>query len=238
MIDLHCHILPGIDDGPKAISESLEMLKIAVSEGIKVMVATPHWMEGSRFTPSVDLLQERLSQLRALSEENNVKIQILLGMEIAISPSIPERLEKGQLLPLAGSKYLLLEAPVSYLPEFFEHVVFEVMTMGYTPVLAHPERCVAFQEDPSRLIPLWKRGVLFQLDTDSLKGRFGERAYELAMYILKKGMAFAVSTDCHSAEKRKPTVLRLMDVLKKQLGQSLVEEVFYLNPRRVLQNTA
>lgn len=235
MIDLHCHILPGVDDGPRTFEESLQMLRIAKSEGIRVMVATPHWMEGSRFTPKVDNLERVLAELRRRLLEENIDMEVLLGMEIALSPSIPSKLEAGLVLPLAGSKYVLLEAPQSYIPDFFEYTLFEVMTMGYIPLLAHPERCLTFQEEPSKLSLLWKRGVLLQIDADSLKGRFGLGAYELGMEIIKKGMAFAISTDAHSPERRRPTVSRLAELLKKEFGHALVEELLYLNPSRVLQ---
>lgn len=238
MIDIHCHILPGVDDGPRTVEESLQMLTTAMSEGIKYMIATPHWMEGSRFTPEVGALERALKELRELLKERKIEVEILLGMEIAISPSLPLKLESGRVIPLAGSRYVLLEAPQSYIPDFFEYTLFEVMTMGYIPILAHPERCLSFQEDPSGLVNLWKRGVLLQIDTDSLKGRFGNGAYELGMHLIGKGMAFALATDAHSPEKRRPTVLSLAEHLRKQFGNSLIEELLFLNPLKVIQDAS
>ncbi len=198
MIDIHTHILPGTDDGPRLMEESIEILKRAADDGVKVVVATPHVLD----TPTVkDRLQvvDTFSSLKQCIIRERINIELVLGAELFISPDLPGWIKADNGLTIKGlNRYILLEFPVQGTPSFTDHTIFEILMMGITPVIAHPERNLGIQADTEKLDILIKKGSLAQLNAGSLLGRYGKKARKTAEKLLSLGLIHMIGSDVHS----------------------------------------
>jgi protein-tyrosine phosphatase len=204
LIDLHTHILPGLDDGSSSLQESQQMLEIAAADGISVLFATPHFMEGW-FQPSPEIILSEVQQLNDYAIEKGLPIRVMPGMEVALCQEIPRWLGDGRLLTLNGQgKHLLVELPANEIPNYTEPLLFELQLMGITPILAHPERNRIVGENPSWISRLVERGVLVQITGDSLLGRFGKRTLQTARQLLNLGVVHGLGSDAHSSRHRVP----------------------------------
>lgn len=195
-IDLHNHILPGLDDGPATMAEALELALALVGAGFSEVVATPHCFEGE---PSPDLIEERLRELRQELLSRNIPLKLSPGAEHAFEPLLPRRLEQGRILTLNRSRFLLVELPVSQpLPPYTDELIFELKLRGCYPLLAHPERVAALQHDPGRLNRLVRAGALVQLTLGSISGLMGPAAARAASAFLSAGLVHFLATDAHN----------------------------------------
>jgi protein-tyrosine phosphatase len=202
VIDLHCHILPGIDDGPRTISESVAIARAAAAAGTRTIVATPHVSpryhnDSSTITRLTMELNDRLSR-------EGISIGVRTGAEVAMSRA-PE-LDAGELLALrlGGGPWLLLEPPFSPAITGFSAVVAELQRNGHRIVLAHPERCPAFHRDPTALSELVRSGVLTSVTSGSLAGRFGGQVRRFAIDLFNQGLVHNVASDAHDCHRRPP----------------------------------
>lgn len=218
MIDLHTHILPGLDDGATSLSEAQRMLEIAAGDGITKLLATPHFMAGW-FEPEPAQILAGVEQLNQYAIAKGLQIRVLPGMEVALSPEVPTLLQKGRLLTLNGQgQYLLLELPVGDIPFYTESLLFELQLKGITPVLAHPERNRLVEENPRRLKEMVMRGALVQITGDSILGKFGRRTRKAAQELAKAGLVHALGSDAHSSQHRPPVLKPAAAALAKLLG--------------------
>lgn len=201
MIDIHTHLLPGLDDGPENEEEALEVISQAAAGGATCLVATPHYLEGA-YQPEPQAIREAVIGINARAAQAGIQIQIVPGMEVMISPAVPRWVRHGQVLTLnENGRYLLLEFPSQEIPIYVKEVVFELQLLGVTPVLAHPERNLEVIAHPGRLADLVQRGVLVQLNADSLLGRWGERAQNCARKLLDTNLAHLVASDVHGRRR-------------------------------------
>ena len=148
LIDTHCHILPGIDDGPRTLEESLAIARLYVEAGFRTVVATPHCVPGTRWMQDVRIVRDRITQLRDRLRDEGLLLRVHSGMEIAMDPLVPRLLGEGRLLTLGGGPYVLLECPFQRLPLGWEGILTDISRMGYEVLLAHPERCAQLAEKP------------------------------------------------------------------------------------------
>jgi protein-tyrosine phosphatase len=202
VIDLHCHILPGIDDGPSTISESLELARAAAATGVRTIVATSHvsWHYPNDSATILRLTEELNDRLC----EEGASIDVRAGAEIAIG-SVPELDERELLrMRLGGGRWLLLEPPFSPAATGFAAVVADLQRHGHRIVLAHPERCPAFHRDPEALHTLVSMGVLTSITAGSLVGRFGAQVRRFAMSMFNQGWVHNVASDAHDRHGRPP----------------------------------
>ena len=206
MIDLHCHILPGLDDGPQTWEESLEMCRIAYEDGIRTIVATPH-IDNGIYEAKRNQILEKTSELSSLLKKEKINIKILPGAGIQVQEGLVEGLKSGELMTLNDTgKYVLLELPHGCVPDITD-LIFRLQLAGIKPIIAHPERNSEIQESPSILEDLSQRGCLFQTTAGSFLGRFGPQAKKCARKLLwKKDAMLFVATDAHSAKKRPPVL--------------------------------
>src|SRR5207248_6191789 len=173
MIDTHLHILPGIDDGPETLQESLALAEVLVQEGIRVAAATSHYNDEFVHSSAAEV-QGRVYELQRELDRHNIPLRVFAGHEALIQPGLVEDIQNGRLATLNGSRYLLLELwNTTWLPAT-ERVIFELRAVGIIPVIAHPERYRAIQQDHRRLIALLQQGVLTQLTASSLLGLWGK----------------------------------------------------------------
>lgn len=209
MIDLHCHILAGVDDGPVRPEQSLEMARIAAADGITGIVATPH---GADFDSGRDEpltrndIVDMASRLEGEIAAASLDIKVYPGVEIHISPETPALLDSGQVFGLNCTNYLLVELPFEQYPRYTEDTIFKLQVKGYTPVLAHPERCSAVRENPELLYGLVQKGCLVQVTAASLLGQFGGKVKESTVLMLRHNLAHVIATDAHGMGRRDPVL--------------------------------
>jgi protein-tyrosine phosphatase len=237
VIDLHCHILPGLDDGPSTIEEALDMCRIAVEDGIQAIVATPHMLNGMFLVDRGDVLQGVGAMSRALSEAS-IPLQILPGADVHLDQSVPGCLERGELITVADrGRHLLLEFPQDIVPEGTGELLFQVQLKGITPIITHPERNIAIQQNPAILNDLVRTGSLTQITAGSLTGIFGARVRRCTLRLLRSGTAHLVSTDAHNTGRRSPRLSEAREAVEKELGREEAERIFVERPTKILQGT-
>ncbi|MBI2485694.1 MAG: tyrosine protein phosphatase [Deltaproteobacteria bacterium] len=223
MVDIHCHLLPNIDDGPTAWEESLEMARLAVQDGIRVAVTTPHWIQGTKWEPQPDKIRDKVREFNERLKEEKIPLTVLSGMEVGISENLPELVSSGRILTLGDSNYLLVEIPFISLPLGIEEIIFKLKTIGISPILAHPERNKEIQKNPKRVLELVKIGALVQVTAGSFCGYFGEKAKCCVLELAKFGVLHAVASDAHSVDNRPPIVTDGLRVLEQFIGGEQIE---------------
>lgn len=236
MIDIHAHILPGVDDGPETLSEAVRMCRMAVEDGCEAIIATPH--QRHPLWENDDL--NRLGDLAAeLQRAVGSSIQILLGAEIRVDSELLDHLELASwfgLRPLASSRYLLVELDRSGVgPDPFE-LAHELLLEGWRPVFAHPELLPWFGEDESLLGSLHEAGALFQITAMSVLGEMGRRPRKIAERLLDAGWADFLASDCHAERGRKPGLTKAKEVVARRWGSLVAERLTRSNPRAVLDD--
>lgn len=235
MIDLHLHLLPGVDDGAATIEISRAMLERAELLGFTSLVATPHL--SGRLAPAYDeKVRAALSSVRQEAEAFAIAIAIELGYEIQLSPDLPDRLQRGERSRLADSTTVLVELPFAGWPLFTESVLFDLQTMGLRPLLAHPERYAAIQADISKGLELAERGVLMQITAGSVAGLFGKPAQRVAEQFLRQGAVTVLASDAHSAGQRFVSVADGIARTQSLIGPARTQQLIYDNPKALLES--
>lgn len=202
MIDLHCHILPGIDDGPATIAESVALARAAAGAGTRVLVATPH--VSLRYTNHAATIDRVACELREILRAERVEIEIVAGAEISVARIGDLRPEELECLTLGNGGSLLIEPPFASSACGLEPIVADLQRRGYRVVLAHPERCAAFQRDPATLESIVSGGALTSITAGSLAGRFGRHVRDFALLLAHEGLVHNVASDAHDIQRRAP----------------------------------
>lgn len=218
MIDIHCHILPFKDDGSADWEASLQMARDAVRDGITAVIATPHHANGvylnpaSGIIPSVEQLNERI-------REAGIPLAVLPGQEIRMYEELLNDLERGELLTLGGSRYILLEMPSSRLPRRMEETCHELVIQGFVPVIAHPERNAEVADKPDKLKRLIEIGAIGQVTAQSVAGTFGKKLQKLSLDLCRMNAIHVVASDAHDSQHRPFGLSEAYQVMEKELGQ-------------------
>lgn len=237
MIDLHCHILPGLDDGARNLREAIAMAKMAEEDGIEKIVATPHLFRRHGDFQDLSLIEEKYQELCAALKEHNVHLEIFTGAEVRISHDlIPEIKKNKKQLVLNQSSYLFIEFPSDHVFSGAKNLLFDLMNEGVTPIIAHPERNSVFIRNPEILYELIERGGLAQANSGSFLGVYGSRTAEAVTHFLKLGLIHFIATDGHNTRSIVPrlseAVKRAEEIVGKERARRLVKE----NPQAVLEN--
>lgn len=233
MIDVHHHCLPDVDDGPKEWDEAVAMCRAALAEGIDTIIATPHVLRGRWRTYSIAELQSRIAELRKRVGEAP---RLLLGSEYFFSHDAVELLAEGtSIVPLAGSRYVLIELAANSVPPMFEQPLYRMQLDGWTPIIAHPERNLVFQHHPELLASYIGHGAKTQLTLSSLTGEFGPEAKRAAHDFVRRRCVHFVATDAHNTGKRAPRVTAASAVLHELAGAEVAEALMTGNPRCVIE---
>lgn len=231
MIDLHCHILPGMDDGARHQEEAVHMAALAAESGVRAVVATPHCMDGGR-----EAVVSGVRELQTALDEAQIPLQVLPGMEIFSTTDTARLLQEGKLVTLNGSRYPLIEFAFESDGEEETKILHEVREAGFVPVVAHPERYIWVRREPE-LLNLWTRmGCLMQVNKGSLLGRFGEGAQRMAMEMTGRGFAAVVGSDAHYARIRTPWLYEVWDLLARQFAPVAAQVLLQDNPQKILQD--
>ena len=229
MIDLHCHILPGIDDGPDAIETSINMARIAAEDGIETIVATPHIKD---ILHSKAQLLELVTQLNIHLELQNIPVNILLGGDV-FAFNIDSLIKD---YTINNSRYILIEFPHNYLPGNSKEILFSWAMHGLYPIITHPERNLAIMKNPNLLLDLLYGNVFVQITAGSLIGEFGLNVQACASYLLKKKAVHFIATDAHSSEFRQPVLSAGVEYAAKILGKERAMELVSNNPGAVIKD--
>lgn len=233
MIDIHCHILPGIDDGARSMQEALEMCRMAESDGISTIVATPHYKPGS-YDWSADELVSAVSRLQNALSAAKIGLTILPGAEVAVFPELPGRLRKNRFLTINNGRYLLVEFRPHSVPANVEQFLLSLMDLGLIPIIAHPERCDCFLNQPTLLTRLVEKGVLLQLTADSITGQFGPEVYNFSQWLINKGLAHIIASDAHDDGERSPRLTEAVSLVADLVGQEKARAMVYSIPAAII----
>ena len=236
MVDIHCHILPGVDDGARNMEESLRMLSRAAAAGVKIVAATPHLIAG---TYGIELLnrEQMIADLQKAADESGIDIQIKPGVEYYLSSEMLEDTAKLKELTLNNNgKYILVELPMQMIPIYAKDVFFNLNMQGITPVLAHPERNIAICRDPNILFDFVMSGVVVQLNAGSILGCFGKYPKKTARILLTHKLVHVVASDMHSDDSI--TQGHALPAVEEVIGSEEASLMFIENPGRILAGEA
>lgn len=235
MIDLHCHMLPGLDDGAADLAMSLEMARIAVADGISTVVCTPHIMPtvydntGPHIRAAVDELQWAVA-------EAGIALQLLPGADVHIAPDLVQGLRSGRVLAIADTRYLLFEPPHHVMPPRLQDCVFGLMTAGYVPILTHPERLTWIEQHYEVIQQLALAGMPMQITAGSLSGRFGRRPRYWSERMLEEGIVDIIATDAHNPQGRPPLLSEARQIVAERYGDELARKMVSTRPLAILDN--
>jgi protein-tyrosine phosphatase len=235
LIDLHCHLLPGIDDGAKNVATSLAMARMAADDGISTIVCTPHILPGV-YNNTGPAIRQAVTQLREKISEVGIPIRLFAGADVHIAPDLDVRLGDGRALAINDSRYLLLEPPHHQLPRRLEDLIFGLQAAGYVPIVTHPERLSWIEGHYDLIKRLVDNSILMQLTAGSLMGRFGRRPRYWAERMLDDGLCHVLATDAHDTEKRPPRMAVARELVAQRLGEDEATNVVLTRARGILEN--
>lgn len=237
MIDIHCHILYGVDDGADSLATAIAMGRDAWESGVRAVIATPHCAKPGEkpnfYSP--DML-ERLGRLQRALIREEIGLKLYPGMEIFVTKDFREQLRGGNFITLAGSKYLLVEFFFDESPAFIAESLELIRSCGLTPVLAHPERYYCVEWDPELAASWADQGCVLQLNRGSIQGKLGAAAMGAAWALLEKEKAHIVASDAHGVEARRAELRSAMLELGDKLSWAYATRLLVENPRRILEN--
>ncbi|MEK4555309.1 tyrosine-protein phosphatase [Jeotgalicoccus sp. FSL K6-3177] len=234
MIDIHNHLLVGADDGPATEQDALDLLLQAKDNGITDIIVTPHHYSGDFINHKSKILTE-MEDLQSVIHKNNIDINIYPGQEIRINGDLVNELETGLNLSLNHSNYVLVEFSFTEIPAYAEKLFFELQMKGYTPVIAHPERCRPLKDNPEKLYDLIEKGALAQVTANSVAGKLGEGIQKTSLEMLQNNLIHIVGSDAHHAKNRPFMLKEAYEVIEKELGASYVDYLKY-NSKAILNN--
>ncbi len=236
MIDIHCHLLPHIDDGASDMDEAIALAKLAVKNNIKHMILTPHINIG-RFDNNAQVISESVTAFKQALQQQGVDLSVSFGAEVRISADIMLMVEKGNVPFLGkwqGKDALLLEMPHSNVPLGSDQLVKWLLKKNIIPIIAHPERNRDVQKDISVLKPFIQMGCLFQITGSSLLGDFGETCLTRAKQLLEMGVIQFIASDAHNIKRRPPMLAEALEVAKTVIGEAEANKLVYDNPAELL----
>ena len=232
--DLHAHILPGVDDGPKKIEDSIHMARVAAEQGTDVILATPHRKDVTE-NHSIPHIRDLTASLNLKLEELGIDLKVVLGMENHLDLELPAELAGGQALTMNDSRYALVEMPFHGHPNYLDDVLFKLQLQGLKPVLAHPERIEAVQRDPDLLARFVDRGMLTQVTAGSVVGHFGGKVKRLTLSLLRRGLVHVLASDTHFPDgPRSPKLGDGLEAAAAIVGQERARAMVVDTPRAVL----
>jgi len=236
MIDIHSHILPGIDDGARTIIEALDMLRMAVDQGVTTQVLTPHIHQG-RFDNTKEGLAEKFTQFKEVVDKENIPIKLLLGAELRIGPEVMTMINNNQ-VPWLGEhqqqKIFLLEFPRNDIPFGSDNLVRWVLSKNCLPIIVHPERNRTFINHPEKLQVFIDLGCPIQLTSCSLSGRFGDDVQKFSEQLLIDEKVSAIASDCHNLKGRAPDLLAGYEQAKIIIGEQQANTLVNLIPNTLI----
>ena len=237
MIDIHAHILPGVDDGSQSLETSLEMARLSVQSGVSAVVATPHCnIPDDECIKDAETMRRAVADFRRELQKNDIRLQIYEGMEIFATEDMVDRFYARELTTLNGSVYPLVEFPFAFFAGEATGMLRSLISIGLRPIVAHPERYEYVQEDPALLHIWFSMGCYLQVNRGSLTGRFGEQIEELSLSMLERGFISFIASDAHSPVFRTTWMEDVRDLVTEHMGAKYASLLLSKNPSRMLKN--
>jgi protein-tyrosine phosphatase len=235
MIDIHAHIIPGLDDGPTDMEASVAMGRIYAGEGVSCVFSTSHSKEAAEEGRSA--IEERLEEVRAAWREAGIPVDIELGVEVFLNPDTVGDLRDGRLWTLGESRYVLVEVPYQPWPVYADAALFDLRLAGYVPILAHPERYTAIQDNPAKMAELLEHGVLCQVTAGALLLKSGNAVRRTAEALVRHRLSQFIATDAHSPHWRGPEVREALRAAEHLAGEEAVRVMTVDNPLHILADS-
>lgn len=237
MIDLHCHILPGIDDGAVDLDASLAMARIAVADGITMIACTPHIYPGLYENTAVGI-RAAIKSLQQHLDSAGIGLRLTQGADVHLTPDLLADLRADRIPTLNGSRYFLLEPPHHVAPPRFEDHVFRLLANGYVPLITHPERLTWIEDHYPIFLRLTKAGAWLQITAGALTGRFGKRPRYWSQRLLDEGPVHIIATDAHSVNRRPPLLAEARSMAARQVGEAEAWAMVRDRPVGIIDNLA
>ncbi len=234
-IDIHCHIMPGVDDGSPDMATSLEMLKIADKNGITHLILTPHHKPmHHNVSPEHNVLYRK--KLQEAAKEAGIRAKLFSGNEIYYSDETMEELLQGKICSLAGSDYVLVEFHPTNPFKAIQNAMNRVQASGYIPIVAHVERYSDIVEKPERVGDLIDMGCLIQVNASSIMGKYGFGISHFTKKLLKENYVHFIASDAHDTGRRAPKLLECREYVERKYGEEYAKKLFFTNPANVIRN--
>lgn len=240
MIDLHAHILSGLDDGPKTLEESIQMCWMAYKDGVRTMVATPHTLNGL-YQNDRETILTKVKELNAALLQSAIcnlpsAIRVLPGADVRLCEELLNRLEEGKVTTVGdGGKFLFIEFPFQGIPYRTEEILFQLLGRGIIPIITHPERNLEISQRPQRYYEMIRKGCLGQVTAMSLTGEFGHGIKRIAEKLLSHRLLHFIGSDAHSVNGRPPILSSAVRAVKKILGKEEARRMVTDYPRAILE---
>ena len=233
MVDIHCHILPEVDDGAWDLEMAMEMARMAVRSGTDRIIATPHFQGVSESLEQIPYIFHQYRQLQSAIRREKLELELIPGAEILCVPQTLELARMGQLPTLGKSRYVLTEFYFDASWEFMDSTLSQLQDLGYQSVVAHPERYSAIQHNPDLVRSWFEREIVIQVNKGSVLGAFGRRAEETAVRLLYRGNVHIIASDAHSPERRTPDLTAVREWALEHLGREYSKILLEDNPGRI-----
>ena len=233
--DIHSHILPGLDDGAKNIEDSKQMLYTAYNNGIRHIIATPHFHE-ERFTSTLEEIRTSYEQVKRLIIDLGLDINLYLGQEIYYSSNTPSLLLEHKILTMADSDYVLLEFSTKATFQYIKSALQTIIMSGYIPILAHFERYDDIVSDWNHIDEIFDMGIYIQVNASTITGSIRHKPTRLVRKLLKYDMVHFMATDTHNNGTRPPNLQECINYLDKKYGQAHVDRLLHTNPSKIINN--
>ena len=233
MIDLHCHLLPGVDDGSKSMDISLKLANDAVKDGINYALLTPHHMNGVYLNHKKMVIQ-RTQEFQAEIDKCKIPLKVFPGQEVRINGDLLSALDQDDILFAdEGGQYLMLEFPDDDIPNYTSHMIYELMQRGIIPVIVHPERNTKIMKQPDILYELLRKGCLSQITAGSYVGIFGHKVQKFSKQLIQSGQVYILASDAHNLPNRKYEMTNAFAKLGNEFGNDYVSR-FNENAKRII----
>lgn len=237
MFDLHCHLLPGIDDGATDPDMALAMARIAAADGIEVIACTPHIYPGL-YDNTADGIRAAIAAFQARLDEAGIALRLVEGADVHLAPDLVDGIRAGRVPTLAGSRYLLLEPPHHTAPPRFEDAVFDLMAAGLVPVITHPERLSWVEDHYDVFARLATRGAWMQVTAGALTGRFGRRVQYWGERFVDEGHCMLLATDAHHPARRPPLLAEAREAAARRVGADEAAHMVLTRPCGIVGDVA
>lgn len=235
-MDMHCHCLPGVDDGAKTMEESVQMLTQAYADGIRTVIATPHYHHRRGHAPK-EVILYKVQEVQEAIRETCPELKIYAGNELHYSSSLPERIADEEVCTMAGSRYVLVEfAPETEYAEM-RNALRKIQTQGVWPIVAHVERYLCLVKKPALAMELADMEVYLQVNADGVLGNYGRKEKSLIKKLFAKDYISFVATDAHDTENRVQKLSGAAAYITKKFGEDVAQRCLFTNPQKVINNS-
>lgn len=233
LFDIHCHIVPSVDDGASDTEEAFRMLQMEYRQGIRTIIATPHFRK-QMFETSRQTVEQQFMQLRQLARKVSPDLKVYLGCEFHANMEMIEMLRRGEVLTMAGSRYVLTEFSGSSKSSYIRERVYSLLSHGYKPIVAHIERYECLRKDLNLVEELVDLGAFMQINADSIIGKAGFGTKRYCRKLIKQDLVSFIGSDCHGTRNRISRIGEAYDYIAKKEGTSYAEQLFIKNPQKII----